>query len=134
MPVNRRTSPLFQDALVDAANVRAAGKLHCAYELRSQKVHCLADAALAPCAQSVQVGTTYATRLGTERERFEDVRTATDTSIDDDFDAISDCIDNAWQHIDCRSGAIQLPAAVIRNDHRGRADVRGQARIVGSHH
>ena len=43
-------------------------------------------------------------------------------------------VDDLRQHVDRRGGAVQLPAAVIRDYYRGRAGIGGETRIIGAHH
>src|SRR6267143_2182438 len=70
-------------------------------------------ARLAPRGQAVQRGAPDHDGLRTQRERLDDVGTAAEAAVDENGEALADCVRDLRQHLDRRDTGIQLPPAVI---------------------
>ena len=73
-------------------------------------------------------------RACAERERLDDVRAAADPAVDEHLDAAADRLDDLRQHVDRRGDAVELPAAVVRDDDPRGAVLAREARVLGGEH
>ena len=62
-----------------------------------------------------------------ERERLDDVGAAADAAVDQHLDAAVDRLDHLGQRVDRRRDAVELAAAVVRDDDRPRRRARMRA-------
>ena len=69
-----------------------------------------------------------------EGERLDDVRAAADAAVDEHLDAAVDRLDDLGQRVDRRRDAVELPAAVVRDDDRRRAVLAREPRVLGREH
>ncbi len=70
-------------------------------------------------------------RARAERERLDDVRAAPDAAVDEHLDPAVDGVDDLGQRVDRRGDAVELPAAVVRDDDPRRAVLAGEPRVLG---
>ncbi len=66
-----------------------------------------------------------------ERERLEDVRPATEPTVDEYRHPTRDCLDDLGEHGDRRMDRIELTPAVVRHDDRVDAGLDGEQRVLG---
>ena len=68
---------------------------------------------------------------GAERERLDDVGAAADAAVDEHLDPTVDRLDDLGQRVDRRGDAVELPAAVVRDDDPGGAVLAREPRVLG---
>src|SRR5262249_5252076 len=76
------------------------------------------DSGFAERRQGVRVGAANENRAGAEAERLGDVASAAHSSVHQDLGAAADRLDDFRQRAKRRRDAVQLPPAVVGNEHR----------------
>jgi hypothetical protein len=89
------------------------------------------DSCLARGAKAVSVGSTYQDRASAEANGLDDIGAATNASIHQHFNLISDGFHNLRQDIERGGRAVQLPPSMIRHDNRRSPNVDCAAGILG---
>ena len=97
---------------------------------RSSSSTC-ADALLAAGREAAEDGPAGERRARAEGERLEHVGAAADAAVDQHLDPLADRLDHLGQGVQRRGDAVELAPAVVRDDHRGRAVLGGQQRVLG---
>ena len=73
-------------------------------------------------------------RARAEGERLDDVAAAPDAAVDEHLDPAVDRLDDLGQRVDRRRDAVELPAAVVRDDDPGGAVLARELRVLGRQH
>ena len=68
-------------------------------------------------------------RVSTERDRLDDVSTATNASVHQHHDAIGDRLDDFGQRVQRRGDPVELPTAVVRDDDPFNACLTSEFRV-----
>src|SRR5690348_4518295 len=95
-----------------------SGQRHRDVEFFAEDLERLGDARLAISAEAVEVGAADEAGARSEAEEFENVETRADATVDIDFGPIADLFHNSRQSRCGGWRAVELPAAMIRNEDR----------------
>src|SRR5690606_10991110 len=112
----------------------AADQAHGALGFPAQGFEHPGDTLLATAGKAVQVGAAHHASAGPHGHRLDDLAAAANTTVDDDFNAITHRVGNLRHHIDGGRGAIQLAATVVGDDDGGGADIRCAHTVLHRQH
>ena len=99
---------------VDLRDARRPEQRHAALDFGAQQAKAAPHTGMTAGRESVQVGAPDRARVRTQRERLDDVRAATDPTVDDQLECITDRVANGPDAIDGRRRRVELPATVVR--------------------
>src|SRR6266542_1381543 len=71
---------------------------------------------------------------GAQRQGLDDVDATADAAVDVDLGAAGHGLDDLWERVRSRDGAVELAASVVGDDDRGGAGVQAGDRVVGAQH
>jgi hypothetical protein len=109
---------------------RAAKQSNCSLNVTSQDLERSNNARLSRGSQSVGIGPTDENRTRSETDRFDDIATAADPAIHEDFGLTANRSHHFRECPQRRRNGVELPAAVVRNDNRRCTFVHGALGIV----
>src|SRR6266508_1851824 len=71
---------------------------------------------------------------GAQRQGLDDVDATADATVDVDLGAAGHGLDDLWERVRSRDGAVELAASVVGDDDRGGAGVQAGDRVVAAQH
>ena len=114
----------------DGARGRAAEEAQGELDLRAQELQHAADAVLSVDGEPPEGGPADQHRLGSERERRDDVRPPAHPAVHEDEAAPRDSLHDLRKGIEARLRAVELAAAVIRDHDAVDAVLAGELRVL----
>src|SRR5512146_2401105 len=110
----RSSSPETKIRAGQLAHGGAAHQPHVALDLRAQQAERALDGRAAAGRQRKEIVAADADRLGAERKRLEDVRSALNAAVHHHVEPIADGIDDFGELVERRTRAVELPSAMVR--------------------
>src|SRR5258707_5908341 len=116
----------------DLADRAHARELHGAHQLVAQDLERARRARLARRAGAVERRAAEHHAFGAERDRLDDVHPAAHAAVHQHAYPALDRANDGWKRLERRDGAVELPPAVVGQDHRVNAHRREPLGLVGA--